>query len=110
METMPSLTDGDRPEDTVAVAQQYLRRERPLSALVSVIVVSVFLTAYLVTALLPAVIVTAVLAVVVRAPVLRPHGTVQLRSDNDPAAVRATFTGDTTRPRVPIGNRGQGDH
>lgn len=95
METMPSRTDDDRPEDAVAVAQQYLRRERPLSALVSVIVASVFLATYLVTALLPAVIVAAVLVVVVRAPVLRPHGTVRLRSDNGPEAVRAAFTGAT---------------
>lgn len=92
---MPSPTGGDRRESAVAVAQRYLGRERPLSALVAVVVVSVFFGTYLATSLLPAVAVGAALVVVVRAPVLRPHGTVRLRSDDDPKTVREAFTGPT---------------
>jgi hypothetical protein len=47
------------------------------------------------TSLLPAVVVGAVLGVVVRAPVFRPHGTVRVRSDDDPETVRAAFAGAT---------------
>lgn len=79
----------------MAVAQRYLERERPLSVLVAVVVVSVFFGTYLAMSLLPAVAVGAVLVVVVRAPVLRPHGTVRLRSGDDPATVREAFAGPT---------------
>jgi hypothetical protein len=46
---MPS-TDSERSQKVVDVAQLYLRRERPLNALVVVLAVSVFLDTYLVTA------------------------------------------------------------
>ena len=92
---MSPPTDGNRPDAGVAVAQQYLRRERPLSALVAIVVASLFIGTYLLTSLVPAVAVAAVLAVVVRAPVLRPHGTVRLRSDDDLETVRTAFAGPT---------------
>ncbi|GAA0280421.1 hypothetical protein GCM10009000_114470 [Halobacterium noricense] len=95
MQTMASPTDGERPTDAVTVAQRYLSYERPLSTLVGVVVASVFLATYLLRGLLAAVLVGAALVVVIRAPVLRPHGTIRLRSDDDVETVRAAFTGLT---------------
>ncbi|WP_336038104.1 hypothetical protein [Halobacterium yunchengense] len=92
---MPSASDVDRPAEAAAVAQRYLRRERPLSGLVAALVVGVFLAAVLAWSLLPAVVVGAALVGAVRAPVLRPHGTVRVRCDDDPEMVRAAFMGAT---------------
>jgi hypothetical protein len=92
---MSSPTDTDRPAEAVTVAQQYLGRERPLSALLVVVVVSLFTGTYVRTSLLPAVLVGVVLLVALRAPVLRPHGSVRLRSDNSPQAVQSVFEGPT---------------
>lgn len=92
---MSSPTDTDRPAEAVTVAQQYLGRERPLSALLVVVVVSLFTGTYVRTSLLPAVLVGVVLLVALRAPVLRPHGSVRLRSDNSPQAVQSAFEGPT---------------
>ena len=78
-----------------AVAEQYLRRERPVSALIAVLVVAVFLGTYLAASLVPALVVAAVLLVVVRAPVFRPQGTGRLRTDADIETVRESFTGPT---------------
>ena len=71
---MPS-DDIERPQETLNVAKQYLRRERPLTALVVVLVVSIFLGTYLVTSILPAVIVAAILLITVRSPILQSKGT-----------------------------------
>ena len=74
---MPSTTI-ERPEDGLRVAKQYLRRERLLSRLVIVVVVSLFLLTYVATSLLPAILVAAVLVVIARAPILQSKGTVRL--------------------------------
>lgn len=58
---MPSTQDIDRPEAALDVAEQNLRRERPLSTLVVVLVWSVFLATLVASSLLPALIVGAVL-------------------------------------------------
>ena len=91
---MPS-NSVERPEDGLRVAKRYLRRERLLSGLVIVIVVSLFLLTYVTTSLLPAVIVGAVLVVLARAPILQSKGTVQLRTDADIEAVVDSFTSPT---------------
>lgn len=93
--TMPSANETERPEEVLTVAKRYLRRERPLNALVVALVVSLFLGTYLITSLLPAVVVGAISVVVARAPVLRSRGTVRLRTDDDPETVLETFTGPT---------------
>ena len=66
---MPSTNDTERPQEALNVAKQYLRRERPLSALVVALAVSVFSGTYLATSLLPAVFVAGILLVAARAPV-----------------------------------------
>ncbi|WP_254838627.1 hypothetical protein [Natronomonas marina] len=92
---MPSTEDVERPPAVLAVVGRYLRRERPLSALLAVVVVSVFVGTYLVTSLLAAVVVGAMLAVAVRVPLLRPHGTVRLETDADPETVVDSFAAPT---------------
>jgi hypothetical protein len=92
---MPSPQDIDRPEAAVDVARQYLRRERPLSALVVVLFTSVFLGTFLATSLLPALVVGAALIVGARAPLIRSHGTVRLRTDDGVKHVTESFTSPT---------------
>jgi len=92
---MPSTQDVDRPEAARAVAEQYLRWERPVSALVALLVALVFLGTFRITSLLPAVAVGAVLLFAVRAPIIRSRGTVRLRSDDDPETVVESFVGPT---------------
>ena len=91
---MPSTTI-ERPEDGLRVAKQYLRRERLLSGLVIVVVVSLFLLTYVTTSLLPAILVAAVLVVIARAPILQSKGTVRLQTDTELEAVVDAFTGPT---------------
>ncbi|KTG22892.1 hypothetical protein [Haloferax profundi] len=92
---MPSLNDTERPQGAVAVAKQYLRRERPVSALVVLLVVSLFLGTFLATSLLPALVVGGLLVVTARAPVVQSHGTVHLRTDDTPESVVEAFTSPT---------------
>lgn len=92
---MPASKDLERPPAAVAVAERYLRRERPIQAVVVGIVVAAFLWTYLETSLLPAVLVGLGLVVVARAPVLQSRGTMRLRTDDDPDAVRDAFAGAT---------------
>jgi len=89
---MPS-DDIERPQEALNVAKQYLRRERPLTALVVVLVVSISLGTYLVTSILPAVIVAAILLITVRSPILRSKRTLRLRTDGDLETVTDEFTG-----------------
>lgn len=92
---MPSTTDIEQPPQVRTVALRYLRRERPLSALVGLGVASVFIGTFLVTSLLPAVGVGALLVIVIRAPLIQSHGTVRLRTDAPPDTVVDSFTGPT---------------
>lgn len=92
---MPSTQEIDRPEAALDIAQQYLRRERPLSALVALLVMSAFLWTFLATSLLPALAVGAVSILLVRAPVIQVHGEVCLRTDQEVEAVLKSFTGPT---------------
>ncbi|ELZ85507.1 hypothetical protein C453_06818 [Haloferax elongans ATCC BAA-1513] len=93
---MPSTNDIERPQEALAVAQRYYRRERLLSFLVVSLVTSLFLGSYLLTSLLPAVVVVAALLVVVaRAPILQSYGTVRLRTDDAPEAVVNEFASPT---------------
>lgn len=89
---MPS-TDSERSQKAVDVAQQYLRRERPLNAFVVVLAVSVFLGTYLVTALGPAVLVAAILIIGVRFPIFQSNGMFRLRTSNDLDTVIDEFSG-----------------
>lgn len=91
---MPSNTI-ERPQDGLRVAKRYLRRERLLSGLVIVVVVSLFLLSYVVTSLFPAVVVAVILIVIARAPILQSNGTVRLLTDTEFEAVVETFTGPT---------------
>jgi len=92
---MPSANDIERPQEALTVAKRYLRRERPLSALIVVIVVSAFLGMYRTTSLLLAIVVAVILLAVVRAPILQSRGTVRLRTDDDLERVVDAFTGPT---------------
>ncbi|MFC7203107.1 hypothetical protein ACFQJC_06250 [Haloferax namakaokahaiae] len=92
---MPSPPTIDRPTEAQAVAQRYLTRERRVSALVVVVVVSLFLGTYLTTSLLPSLVVAATLLIVARAPLIQSHGTVRLRTDLDSETVVDSFTGTT---------------
>ncbi|WP_254840094.1 hypothetical protein [Natronomonas marina] len=67
---MPSARTVDRPEEALAVAKRYLRRERPLSALVVVLATVVFLGTFVATSLVPAVVVGTLLIVVARVPII----------------------------------------
>ncbi|MFC7250924.1 hypothetical protein ACFQJ5_13880 [Halomicroarcula sp. GCM10025324] len=92
---MPSTQEIDRPQEAVDVAKRYLRRERPLSALVVVVVVSMFLGTFLATSLLSALVVGAILVVIARAPLIQSNGTTRLRTDDDSDVVVNAFTGPT---------------
>jgi hypothetical protein len=92
---VPDNQHVDPPEAATTVAEQYLRRERPASALVSVVVVAVFLGTFYATSLLPAIAVGVGLLVLVRAPIIRLEGTARLRSDDPVSAVAAAFSGPT---------------
>ncbi|RDI71946.1 hypothetical protein [Halopelagius longus] len=92
---MPSTNDIERPSEALAVTRRYLRRERPLSALVAVLAVAVFLGTYLTASFLPAVVVAAASVVVARAPILQSQGTIRLRTEADPETVRDEFAGPT---------------
>jgi hypothetical protein len=92
---MPATQEVERPQAALAVARQYLRRERTLSALVGVLPASVFVGVFLATSLVLALVAGAVLVVVVRVPLVRSHGTVRLRTDDDVATVVDSFTGPT---------------
>jgi hypothetical protein len=92
---MPATTDVDRPQEALAVTRRYLKRERPVSALVVITLVAAVLWTYVSTSLLPAVVVGLALAVGVRAPVLQSRGTYRLRTDDDPETVREAFAGPT---------------
>jgi hypothetical protein len=92
---MPSTRPADRPQEALAIAKRYLRRERPLSALIVVLAAAGFLGTFLATSLVPAVIVGVLLIVVARAPVIESRGTVRLRTDEDAEPVAESFTGPT---------------
>jgi hypothetical protein len=92
---MPSAQTVDRPQEALAVAKRYLRRERPLSALVVVLAVVVFLGTFVATSLVPAVVVGTLLLVVARVPIIESHGTVRLRTDETAQSVVESFTGPT---------------
>jgi hypothetical protein len=92
---MPSTRSVDRPREARAAAKRYLRRERPLSALIVVLAVAGFLGTFVATSLAPAVAVGVLLIVVVRAPVIEARGTVRLRTDEDAESVAESFRGLT---------------
>jgi hypothetical protein len=91
---MPSNTI-ERPEDALRVAKRYLRRERLLSGIVIVLVVSLFLLTYVTMSLLPAVVLAAILVIIARAPILQSKGTVRLQTADDLETVVDEFTGPT---------------
>jgi hypothetical protein len=90
---MPSARTVNRPEEALAVAKRYLRRERPLSALVVVLATVVFLGTFVATSLVPAVVVGTLLIVVARVPIIESQGTVRLRTDEDVQSAVESFTG-----------------
>ena len=92
---MPSTSDVERPAPAVSVVQRYHRRERLLSWVVVAVVVGLFLGTYVAASLAPAVVVGVGLLVLLRAPILRPSGTVRLRTEADVATVVDAFRGPT---------------
>jgi hypothetical protein len=92
---MPSTRTVDRPREARAAAKRYLRRERPLSALIVVLAVAGFLGTFVATSLAPAVVVGGLLIIVARAPIIESRGTVRLRTDEDAESVAESFTGPT---------------
>jgi hypothetical protein len=92
---MPSTRTVDRPQEALAIANRYLRRERPLSALIVVFAVVGFLGTFVATSLIPAVIVGVLLIVGARAPSIESGGTVRLRTDEDAESVTESLTGPT---------------
>lgn len=92
---MPSGRSVDRPREARTVAKRYLRRERPLSALVVVLAVVGFLGTFVATSLVPAVVVGGLLIFIARAPIIESRGTVRLRTDEGAESVAESFTGPT---------------
>ena len=92
---MPSTRSVDRPREARAAAKRYLRRERPLSALIVVLAVAGFLGTFIATSLAPAVVVGGLLIIVARAPIIEVRGIVRLRTDEDAESVAESFTGPT---------------
>ena len=92
---MPSTRSVDRPRQARVVAKRYLRRERPLSALIVVLAMAGFLGTFVATSLVPAVVVGGLLIVVARAPIIESRGTVRLRTDEAADSVAESFTGAT---------------
>jgi hypothetical protein len=92
---MPSTRTVDRPQEARAAAKRYLRRERPLSALIVVLAVAGFLGTFVATSLVPAVVVGVLLIVVARAPIIESRGAVRLRIDGDAESVAESFAGPT---------------
>ena len=92
---MPSTRPVDRPREVLDIAKRYLRRERPLSALIVVLAAAGFLGTFVATSLVPAVVVGGLLVVVTRAPIIGARGTVRLRTDEDAESVVESFTGAT---------------
>ena len=80
---MPSTRPVDRPREVLDIAKRYLRRERPLSALIVVLAAAGFLGTFVATSLVPAVVVGVLLVVVTRAPIIESRGLVRLRTDDD---------------------------
>jgi hypothetical protein len=92
---MPSTRPVNRPREALDIAKRYLRRERPLSALIVVLAAAGFLGTFFATSLVPAVLVGVLLIVVARAPIIESRGTVHLRTDEDAESVVESFTGPT---------------
>jgi hypothetical protein len=92
---MPSTRPVNRPREALDIAKRYLRRERPLSALIVVLAAAGFLGTFVATSLGPAVVVGGLLIVVARAPIIEARGTVRLRTDEDAESVVKSFTGAT---------------
>ncbi|WP_247730566.1 hypothetical protein [Halovivax limisalsi] len=92
---MSSATEIERSQAVLDVTAHYRRRERALSALVVVLVVSLFLGTYLATSLLPAIGVGALSLVSTRAPLFKSSGTARLRTDRHPETVVAEFSSAT---------------
>jgi hypothetical protein len=90
---MSSKSDTEIPPEAVAVAKRYVQLERPISALVAGSVVMVFLGSYLLLSLLPAIGVGLCLLVLARGPILRPHGTARLQTEDSIDSVAASFAG-----------------
>jgi hypothetical protein len=95
---MSSALAVERHQSVRPVAERYLRRERPLSALVAVLAVSMFVGAYVASSLLPAVVVAGALLILLRAPVFQSSGTIRLRTDDSPETIADSFAG----PRPPV--------
>ncbi len=89
---MPSR-DPERSQKAVDVAQSYLRRERPLNALIMLLTVSAFLGTYLVTSLLLAIPAGAILIIFMRFPIFQSNGTLRLRSSDNLDTVIDEFSG-----------------
>ncbi|WP_313690603.1 hypothetical protein [Halobellus marinus] len=103
---MPSTRTVDRPREARAAAQRYLRRERPLSALIVVLAVAGFLGTFIATSLAPAVVVGGLLIIVARAPIIESRGTVRLQNRRGRRVRRrVVHWADTTDPRVSVGYR-----
>jgi hypothetical protein len=92
---MPSTRPVNRPREALDIAKRYLRRERPLSALIVVLAAAGFLGTFITTSLAPAVVVGGLLIIVARAPIIESRGTVRLRTDEDTGSVAESFTGPT---------------
>ena len=92
---MPSTRSVGRPEEARAVANRYLRLERPLSEFPVVFVLAAFLGTYITLSLLPAVAVGTVSGLIVRVPLIQPRGVVHLTTINDAEAVVESFVGPT---------------
>lgn len=99
---MPSTTADstpvENPPDATAVAQRYLRLERPVSAAVAVGAAVAGAAALLSLALLPALAVVVAILAALRVPLFRKRGRATLRTDADPEAVRADFESATPPP------------
>lgn len=79
------------PSKAAAIAQRYLRIERPATALGAVVTFLIALTPLFLLPLVRALIVTVVVLVLYRLPVFRADGSVDLVTDVDPDTVKDAF-------------------
>ncbi|RKS75915.1 hypothetical protein BDK61_4533 [Haloarcula quadrata] len=89
---MPSNQQLARPQQVLTIANSYLKRERPATALLPVAALLVVAGVFAVTSFLPAIVVGGLLTTGFLVPLIQPRGTVRLRTDTDVTSVVDSFT------------------
>lgn len=96
--TSADSTPVEVPPEAAAVAERYLRLERPVSATVVLGAAAASAAAVLSLALVPALAAVVALLAALRVPVFRKRGRATLQTDADPTVVRADLESATPPP------------